>query len=47
MDPARLWAGAPPNFGMQVVPHIFTAAGSVGLAGKAYLNADEAMRHDP
>lgn len=45
-DPAQAWPGAPPNFGMQVVPHVFTVSGAVGLAGKAYLNADEALRHD-
>lgn len=44
-DPAQAWAGAPPNFGEQIVPHIFTVAGQSGLAGKAYLNADEAIRH--
>ena len=45
-DPALNWPGAPPNFGQQVVPHIMTVSGAVGLAGKAYLNADEALRHD-
>jgi len=44
-DPAQAWGGAPPNFGEQVIPHIFTVAGQSGLAGKAYLNADEAIRH--
>ncbi len=44
-DPAKNWAGAPANFGEQVVPHIFTVAGQSGLAGRAYLNADEAVRH--
>lgn len=46
-DPASFWPGAPPNFSQDVVPHIFTVSGTVGLAGKAYLNADEAMRHNP
>lgn len=46
-DPAQSWPGAPPNFGMEVVPHVFTVAGTVGLAGKANLNADEALRHSP
>jgi hypothetical protein len=45
-DPASEWKGAPPNFGDQVVPHIFTVSGQTGLAGKAYLNADEAVRHN-
>lgn len=44
-DPARSWPGAPPNFGETIVPHIFTVSGQSGLAGKAYLNADEAIRH--
>ncbi len=46
IDPASMWPGTPPNFGQQVVPHVFTIAGQVGLAGNAYLNADEAMMHD-
>jgi hypothetical protein len=44
-DPAKTWPGAPTNFGEIVVPHAFTVAGQVGLAGRAYLNADEAIRH--
>lgn len=44
-DPAKAWPGSPPNFGEQVIPHIFTVAGQSGLAGRAYLNADEAVRH--
>lgn len=44
-DPAQVWDGAPPNFGEQVVPHIFSVAGQSGLAGRAYLNADESIRH--
>ena len=47
IDPASAWPGTPPNFGMQVVDHVFTISGQVGLAGQAYLNADEAMMHDP
>lgn len=47
IDPALSWPGAPPNFGEQVVDHIFTISGQIGLAGRAYLNADEAMMHDP
>lgn len=46
-DPAQSWPGAPTNFGEQVVPHVFTVAGQTGLAGRAYLNADEAVRHSP
>ena len=45
-DPAQNWPGAPVNFGQQVVPHIYTVAGQSGLAGRAYLNADEAVRHN-
>lgn len=44
-DPAKAWPGAPTNFGEIVVPHAFTVAGQTGLAGKAYLNSDEAVRH--
>lgn len=44
-DPARHWPGAAPNFGMEVVPQVMTVAGITGLAGHAYLNADEALRH--
>lgn len=47
IDPASAFPGAPPNFGMQVVDHVFTISGQTGLAGQAYLNADEAMMHDP
>ena len=45
-DPAKSWPGAPPNFGDIVVPHAFTVSGQTGLAGKAYLNSDEAVRHN-
>ncbi len=45
-DPWRQWPGMPPNGGMDVVPQVMTAAGQIGLAGHAYLNADEALRHD-
>lgn len=44
-DPARFMPGAPPNFGLEVVPQVATVAGQTGLAGHAYLNADEALRH--
>jgi hypothetical protein len=46
-DLASGWPGTPPSFNQQVVPHIFTVAGQVGLAGRAYLAADEALMHDP
>jgi len=46
-DPALDWPGAPPNFGQPVIPQVQTVAGQLGLAGRAYLNADEAIRHDP
>lgn len=42
-DPAR-GTGAPPNFGMDVVPHIHTASGRFGVASKSYLNMDEALQ---
>jgi hypothetical protein len=44
-DSASVIPGTPPNWGDQVVPHIFTVSGQAGLAAKAYLNADEAIRH--
>lgn len=47
VDPARGWPGAPTNLGEQIIPHIFTVSGVTGLAGRAYLNADEAIRHAP
>ena len=46
-DAPALWAGAPPNWGEQVVAHVQTVAGQTGMAGRAYLNADEALLHDP
>jgi len=42
-DPAR-GTGAPPNFGMDVVPHIHTASGRFGVSSKSYLNMDEALQ---
>lgn len=39
--------GLPPGDGLEVVPQVVTVAGQIGLAGHAYLNADEALRHDP
>jgi len=44
-DPARAWAGAPPNYGRDIVPHIYTVAGFVSSAAKAYPNFDEATRN--
>lgn len=35
---------APPNFGQSVVEHIHTTSGRYGIASKAYLNMDEAIR---
>ena len=46
-DAPELWKGAPPNWGKDVVSHIDTVAGAVGFASHAYMNADEAIRHDP
>lgn len=46
-DPAAVWPGAPPNWGQQVIPHVFSSASQSGLAGRAYLDADEALRHNP
>lgn len=42
-DPAT-GTGAPPNFGAEVVPHIYTASGRFGVASKSYLNMDEALQ---
>lgn len=42
-DPAR-GTNAPPNFGQEVVPHIFTTSGRYGIASRSYLNQDEALR---
>lgn len=42
-DPAS-GTPAPPNFGQPVVEHIHTTAGRYGIASKAYLNMDEALR---
>ena len=46
-DAPALWPGAPANWGQDVVHHIDTVAGAVGFAARAYLNPDEAIRHDP
>jgi len=44
-DPASSMPGAPPNFGMDVVPHYFTTTGYVGSAARAYPIEDEATRN--
>jgi hypothetical protein len=43
LDPA-IGTSAPPNFGQEVVPHIYTASGRYGIASQSYLNMDEALR---
>jgi hypothetical protein len=43
LDPAT-GTNAPPNFGQEVVPHIYTASGRYGIASQSYLNMDEALR---
>ncbi len=37
--------GAPPFFGQETLPHVYTSLGRYGLTSKAYLNADEATNH--
>lgn len=44
-DPARIWPGAPPFFGEELVPHIYTTAGYVGSAARAYPIEDECLRN--
>jgi len=44
-DPAKAWPGAPPNFGQDFLPHVFTVVGRHGLASRAYLHPDEALIH--
>lgn len=43
VDPAG-GSDAAINFGQEVVPHIHTASGRYGIASRAYLNMDEALR---
>lgn len=43
-DPAASFPGAPPLFGKDVVPHIYTVAGWVGSQARAYPLEDEALR---
>jgi hypothetical protein len=47
LDPASAWPGAPPMMGVDFLPHIFTVAGTQGAIGRAYMNPDEAVMHDP
>lgn len=44
-DPAARFPGAPPLFGQDAVPHVYTSLGRYGMASHAYLNADEAIAH--
>jgi phage gp29-like protein len=44
-DPASGVAGAPPNFGREMVPHIYTVQGRVGTISRVYRPADEALRN--
>jgi hypothetical protein len=44
-DPALRIPGAPPLFGQDAMPHVYTSLGRYGLASRAYLNADEATFH--
>lgn len=48
VDPASRVPGAPPLFGADAVPHVFTVTGRYGLVARAYSNHhDEAIYHDP
>lgn len=44
-DPARGIKGAPPGFGMPVMPHVMTFQGLISNLAKVYRNPDEAYRH--
>lgn len=44
-DPASRFPGAPPLFGQDALPHVYTSLGRYGMASHAYLNADEATSH--
>jgi hypothetical protein len=46
-DPARDWDGAPPFFGQDLVPHIYTSSGYVGSSARAYPIEDECTRSSP
>ena len=43
-DPANKLAGAPPNFGESVVPHVYSFAGLYNTFARTYLTSDEALR---
>lgn len=43
-DPAQMIPGAPPNFGQSYLPHVFTVAARYQSYGRAYPQADEALR---
>jgi hypothetical protein len=45
LDPAQAWPGAPPNFGLEDMPHIFSFVGRYGMVANAYMHADEALLH--
>jgi hypothetical protein len=47
LDPASAWPGAPPMLGVDFLPHIFTVSGTQGAIGRAYMNPDESLMHDP
>jgi hypothetical protein len=43
-DPARRIPGMPPNFGAEVLPHVYTFQGIYSNIARTYLISDEAMR---
>lgn len=45
-DPAEGNPNAPPNLGRPPFPHVHTFAGMISSIAKAYLNPDEAIRHN-
>lgn len=44
-DPARSMKGAPPHFGLPVIPHVVTFQGLVSSVARAYRNPDEGVKH--
>ena len=44
-DPARDWKGAPPFFGEDLVPHLYSTSGYVGSAARTYPIEDECTRN--
>ena len=44
-DPSSGIPGSPPNFGRDMVPHIYTVQGRVGTISRVYRPADEAIRN--